>query len=53
MAAKVQQKNDIRKHACHFRGFFAFYSMFALIPRSGYYSGASLGVRFIALLHPI
>ena len=28
-------------------------SMFALIPRSGYYSGAALGVRFIALLHPI
>ena len=27
--------------------------MFALIPRSGYYSGASLGVRSVALLHAV
>ena len=27
------------------------YSMFALYPRSGYYSGASLEVRSVALLH--
>lgn len=29
----------------------SFFSMFALYPRSGYYSGAALEVRSVALLH--
>ena len=37
--------------ACYFTSASDGYSMFALIPCSGYYSGASLEVRFVALLH--
>ena len=37
--------------ACYFTSASDGYSMFALIPCSGYYSGAALVVRSVALLH--